>query len=220
MAFRGWPEAAFSFYAGLEANNTKAYWEANREVYDSAVKEPFDALSAEVTKAYGPLRLFRPYRDVRFSKDKSPYKTAAGAMTESEGGTTYYVQVSAEGLVLGSGIYHMAPDQLERYREAVADDRYGPEIANVCDRFLAAGYEIGAADALKTAPRGYPRDHPRIDLLRRKGLVVLQTFKPAQWMSSPRALDRIRQVWDDAEPLNDWLGHHVGPSSLPPDDLR
>lgn len=220
MGFRGWPEAAFSFYAGLEADNSKAYWEANREVYQSAVKGPFDALSAEVADRYGPLHLFRPYRDVRFSKDKSPYKTAAGAMTEAEGGGTYYVQLSAEGMLLGCGMYHMHADQLERHRAAVADEVTGPEIAAVCEGLRSAGFEVTAVDALKTAPRGYPKDHPRIDLLRLKGLVVMRSFKPARWMSSAKALDRIRQVWDEAGPLNDWLGRHVGPSTLPPDEMR
>ena len=92
------------------------------------MKQPFGALSDAIERRYGMLRLFRPYRDVRFSKDKTPYKTAAAAATESQGGSSYYVQVSAEGLFVGCGMYHMAGDQLERYRGALDDARTGRAI--------------------------------------------------------------------------------------------
>ena len=81
MSFRGWPAEAITFYEGLEADNSKTYWTANKDVYESAVVAPFRALSDEVAEMFGLLRLFRPYRDVRFSKDKSPYKTGQGAAT-------------------------------------------------------------------------------------------------------------------------------------------
>src|SRR5688500_3937599 len=114
MGFTGWPAEAITFYAELEADNTKAFWEEHRALYDRAVKQPFADLSELVAEEFGPLHLFRPHRDVRFSKDKSPYKTAAGAVTEGEGGTRFYVQISAEGLYVGAGYYSPAPDQLER----------------------------------------------------------------------------------------------------------
>ncbi len=98
MTFKGWPDAALEFYVGLEADNSKAYWLAHQATYDECVKAPFVELSEMVEKEFGPLHLFRPYRDTRFSKDKTPYKTSAAAVTESEGGASYYVQISAEGL--------------------------------------------------------------------------------------------------------------------------
>ncbi len=79
MKFRGWPADAFEFYRGLEVDNSKAYWQANKQRYEASVKEPFEALLSELDADYGPFRMFRPYRDTRFSKDKSPYKTAAAA---------------------------------------------------------------------------------------------------------------------------------------------
>ena len=122
MTFPGWPAEAFDFYEGLEADNSKAYWQANKHRYErvgqGAVRGPLGELDQE----FGPFRLFRPYRDVRFSKDKTPYKTAAAASSEGERGTGLYVQVSAAGLMVGSGYYHMASDQLARFREAVDDD--------------------------------------------------------------------------------------------------
>src|SRR6478672_11450928 len=131
MAFRGFPAEAISFYEGLEVDNSKSYWTANKDVYERAVKEPFEALCAEVDETFQPLRLFRPYRDVRFSTDKSPYKTAAAASGESEDGSVYYVQLSATGIFVGSGQYHMAADQLERFRAAVDDDPSGGELEGI-----------------------------------------------------------------------------------------
>ena len=121
MAFRGWPQEAFEFYEELEANNDRDWWLAHKATYDSAVKAPMEELMAAVADEFGPMRLFRPNRDVRFSKDKSPYKTAAAAMTATEGAACY-VQLSSEGLMVGGGQYHLASDQLTRFRDAIADD--------------------------------------------------------------------------------------------------
>ncbi len=123
MAFKGWPVSAVEFYEGLEADNSKVYWTEHKAVYERDVKGPMEALLTELADEFGEGRIFRPYRDVRFSPDKSPYKTAMGA-TVGDG----YVQVSADGLMAASGMYHMMPDQLDRYRKAVArrQDRCGP----------------------------------------------------------------------------------------------
>jgi uncharacterized protein (TIGR02453 family) len=201
-AFNGWPPDALEFYVGLEADNSKSYWHAHRDTYERAVKDPFVRLGEAVAREFGPLHVFRPYRDVRFSRDKSPYKTAAAAVTEGPGGAGYYVQLSAEGLLVASGYYVLASDQLERWRSAVADARSGPRIARDVERVRAAGYEIAAHESLKTAPRGYPKDHPRIDLLRNKGLTVGRTFVPARWLHTRAAYDRIVRVWRDAAPVN------------------
>jgi len=215
-AFRGWPDAAFDFYARLELDNTRSFWLANRPIYDEAVRAPFDALSDVVGADYGRLRLFRPHRDVRFSKDKSPYKTAAGAVTEGQDGTIYYVQVSATGLFVGCGYYHMASDQLERWRRAIDDEKSGSELLELVDALRARRLEIGAMDALKTAPRGYPRDHPRVELLRMKGMTGGKAFPVARWMHGPGAAARITSVWTECAAMNRWLARHVGPSTLPP----
>jgi uncharacterized protein (TIGR02453 family) len=216
-AFTGWPPAAFEFYDGLEADNTKAYWTAHRETFEGAVKGPMLALAEAVEAEFGPLHLFRPHRDVRFSKDKSPYKTQLGAVTEGEGGEIYYVHVSAGGLVAGSGAYHMAADQLQRHRAALDDDRSGAEVAAIVARLEAAGYEIAASGELKSAPRGYARDHPRIRLLRLKGLVGMQSFEPAPWIGTPDALGRILDTWRGCGELNRWLARNVGPTEGPPE---
>jgi len=216
VTFRGWPPEAFDLYAGLEADNSKAYWQAHRETYERAVRDVFAALSDTVQSRFGPLRLFRPYRDTRFSKDKSPYKTAAGAVSESDGGAAYYAQISAEGLFVGCGMYTLAPDQLDRWRAAVDNGRSGAQVAAIVDDLRAKRYEIGARESLKTAPRGYPKDHPRVELLRQKGLTMGRSYPVARWMHTAKALERVVAVWTDARPMNRWLERQVGPSTLPP----
>jgi len=219
MAFRGFPPEALTFYEGLEADNSKTYWTAQKDVYERAVKEPMEALCAELDDdGFGPMRIFRPYRDVRFSKDKAPYKTAVAAAGESENGSVYYVHLSVEGLLVGSGYYHMASDQLARFREAVDDDKTGGEVAAIGAALEKARYDLTAHESLKTAPRGYAKDHPRIGLLRRKGLVAGKQWPVAKWLHTAEAKKRIEGAWRDFAPLNRWLAEHVGPSELPPDE--
>jgi uncharacterized protein (TIGR02453 family) len=220
VGFRGFPPEAITFYEGLEADNSKAYWTANKSVYDGVVKGSMEALIASVDELYRPLRIFRPNRDVRFSKDKSPYKTAIGAVGEAEDGALYYVQLSAQGLMAGSGYYGMASDQLSRFRDAVDREETGTEIADICARLVSGGCEIGAIDELKTAPRGYPKDHPRIDLLRRKGLIGWRSWPVQKWLHTAKALERVEALWVQCAPLNAWLAANVGPSELPPEESR
>jgi uncharacterized protein (TIGR02453 family) len=216
VAFRGWPAAAIDFFTGLEADNSKRYWTAHREVYEESVKAPFLALSEAVEREFGPLHVFRPYRDVRFSKDKTPYKTSAAAVTEGPGGTSYYVQISSEGLYAGSGYYVFAADQLERWRAAVADARSGPQIEREVAAVRKKRLEADARESLKRAPRGYDPDHPRVDLLRLKGLHAGRSFTPARWLHTGSALTRITDTWRAAAGMNRWLDRHVGPSTLAP----
>ena len=217
--FRGWPTAALEFFRDLEQDNTRAFWMAHKEVYERDVRAPFDALSVLVAGEFGPLRVYRPYRDVRFSKDKSPYKTRAYASTEGEGGEAYYVEVSAQGLVAASGYWMMANDQLDRYRVAVDDDDAGPELESIVAGLASKDLTI-EGPALKTAPRGYRRDHPRIELLRRKSVAAIRRFDPGRWLSTAAAADRILDTWRAAGPMNAWLARHVGPSTEPPPDAR
>jgi uncharacterized protein (TIGR02453 family) len=217
--FTGWPPAALDFYRDLEQDNSRAFWTAHKDVYERDVRAPFEALGELVAEEFGPLKVFRPNRDVRFSKDKSPYKTRCYAVTEGEGGEAYYVEVSTKGLVVASGYWMMANDQLERYRAAVDDDRTGPALERIVTE-LRSGQLAVESHGLKTAPRGYPRDHPRIELLRHKSMAAVRTFPPAAWLATPAAADRIIGTWRAARPLNEWLGRHVGPSTEPPNERR
>ena len=217
MAFSGFPTEGIEFYEQLEADNSRAFWQANKHRYDEFVKQPMIELT-EALDEFGPFHMFRPYNDVRFSKNKPPYKTQQGAYGESEGGAGHYVQFSATGLMVGGGYYAMAKDQLERFRAAIDGDATGSELAALVADAERRKYSIGAIGELKTAPRGYPKDHPRIELLRRKGLIAARQFGLPKWIHTAAAAKRIRDSWTGAADLCAWLDAHVGPSTLPPDD--
>ena len=207
MAFKGWPAEAIEFYEGLEADNSKAYWQDNKAVYEEKVKAPMEALLAELAPEFGAGKIFRPYRDVRFSADKSPYKTNCAATLEKGG----YLSLSAEGLGVGCGMYMPAPDQLDRFRKAVADDRTGGELESLVAAVRKAGIEVSAHETLKTAPKGYPKDHPRIELLRQKGLITWRQWPVGAWLGTAKPKARVVEFLHTSQPIQDWLAKHVGP---------
>lgn len=217
--FQGWSGAALDFYRDLEGENTRAFWNDHKEIYEGEVKAPFVALSQLVAEEFGPLRVFRPNRDVRFSKDKAPYKTRCYAVTEGQGGEAYYVEISATGLVGASGYWMMDNDQLERYRRAVDADQPGTALERIVADLRNHGLTV-EAHGLKTAPRGYPRDHPRVELLRHKSMAAMRRFPPGGWLATAAAAERIVEVWRAARPMNGWLADHVGPSTAPPPGSR
>lgn len=211
--FEGFPEEALVFYEGLEADNTKAYWTDHKAVYDRAVKAPMEALLAQLEPEFGPATFFRPYRDVRFSKDKTPYKTHAGAVVVDERHGALYVQLDAEGLYVGGGYWHTQTDQVQRFRAAVDDDRSGRQLVAVLEG-LSDWTVIG--ERLKRLPKPYPPEHPRADLLHHKSLAVGHRFEPAEWLHQEECLDRVATAWREVAPLNAWLTRHVGPTQTPP----
>jgi uncharacterized protein (TIGR02453 family) len=210
MAFRGWSNEAVQFFEGLEIDNSKAYWHAHKQIYDEQVRRPMEELLEELAKEFGEGKVFRPNRDIRFSLDKSPYKTNI-AGTLSKGG---YISFSAEALGVGSGLYMPMPDQLERLRRAVADDKAGSALEKLVNKVRADGIEISAHEELKTAPKGYPKDHPRIELLRMKGIITWKQWPLAAWTRTAKAKDRIVDVLHAAQPINKWLDTHVGPTTM------
>ncbi len=212
MTFRGWPVEALEFYEGLAADNSKTYWTDHKAVYERQVHAPMVELLAALEPEFGPGKIFRPYRDVRFSADKSPYKNHIGAYLEQGG----YLQLSAEGLAAGCGMWQLAPDQLERYRRAVADERTGAELTAVIATIERAGVGVHGHGSLKSAPRGYPKDHPRADLLRHKGLTTWKQWEPAAWLGTAAAKQRIVDFLRTSRPLREWLDKHVGPARTEP----
>jgi uncharacterized protein (TIGR02453 family) len=211
MAFKGWPVEALEFFEGLEAENTKAYWERHKQVYQDAVRAPMEELLSELEPKFGEGRIFRPYRDVRFSRDKSPYKTAIGATLGREG----YVHLDARGLAAGSGMWEMASDQLERYRSAVDQDPSGKTLERIVAEVRSKGIDVTGHGELKTAPRGYPKDHPRLELLRYKGLTAWQEWPAGAWLGTKRAKDRVVTFLERARPIAQWLSANVGRSTMP-----
>jgi len=217
MAFSGFPPDALVFYEQLDADNTKPWWQDNKDRFTEVIKGPMQELCAELSD-FGDFHMFRPHNDLRFAKNKPPYKTHQGAYTEGEGGAGYYVHLSAEGLMSGTGYYAMAKDQLERFRLAVDNDKTGKQIDKIVAG-LSSKYQIGAISELKTAPRGYPKDHERIALLRRKGLLMSKEFGSPKWIHSRQVISKVKTLWEAGAEMNAWLDKHVGPSTLEPDRM-
>lgn len=205
MTFAGFPIAALDFYDDLELDNTKAFWEANKAVYLSAVAEPMKALTAELAEEFGEAKIFRPYRDVRFSHDKTPYKTQQGAYVRVAEGTGWYVAISAAGVVMGGGFYSGQTAQLARLRRGIDDDRRGGELQRIVTDLTQAGFTLGGEE-LKTAPRGFSVDHPRIGLLRHKSLVLgLDYGHENTIIHRPELVDEVRAKWRSLQPLMAWF---------------
>jgi uncharacterized protein (TIGR02453 family) len=209
VSFTGFPVAALDFYDDLEVDNTKSFWEAHKGAYRESVQAPMKALVAELEAEFGTAKVFRPYRDVRFSKDKTPYKTHQGAFVGAAPATGWYVELSARGVRVGAGFYEATGPRLAAIREAMADERTGAELAEMVTAYDAGGWEVGG-DALKTAPRGYDREHPRIELLRRKQLFVGRPYGFEEDAIGPGLVDRVRADWRTLRPLVEWLAARGG----------
>ncbi len=208
MTFEGIPAAALDFYDDLEVDNTRSFWEKHKHVYDEAVKAPMTALAAALAPDFGQAKLFRPYRDVRFAKDKTPYKEHQGAYVQAAPGTGWYVEVSARGVRVGGGVYHLEAAELARVRASIADDRTGPTLRRTLTRLERAGFEI-TGEQLKTRPRGYDVDHPRIDLLRHKQVIAGRSYGFEPFIHTPELLDRVRADWKALRPLVTWVERAV-----------
>ena len=207
--FTGFPPEALDFYDDLEMDNSKTFWAAHKDVYERAVKTPMLALTAALEKEFGPAKVFRPYRDVRFAKDKTPYKTHQGAFVAAGPATGWYIQVSAPGVRVGVGYYHADAERLGRIRDAIADDRRGAELEKILRNLERKGWERGG-ETLKTAPRGFDADHPRIDLLRHKSLTLGKSYGFEPVIHTAELLTQVRKDWRAARPLVDWVSTNAG----------
>ena len=207
----GFTAKATKFFTGLERDNSKDYWMANKEVFENEVKEPMAALVDSLPERFQPFKTFRMNRDIRFSPDKSPYKTQHGAAHEGDG-TVYYLHLDARGLMAACGAYMMSADQLDRYREAVADDTPGGALEAILRDLSQRGIEVGygMSEPLKTAPRGYPKDHPRVDLLRQKAVSAHRRMTGASLRDGEAVRHFVIDTFDACGPLNDWIASSVG----------
>ena len=205
MSFGGFPAAAFGFYAGLRADNSRAYWAAHHDVYQDAVRAPLAALLTDLAGEFGgEVSLFRPVRDVRFARDKSPYKTHQGGFAEIAPGVGYHLQVDAGGLLVSGGFHARDAAHTRAYRAAVADPGAGTRLAAVVAALGGAGFTI-EGEQVATRPRGVPADHPRLDLLRRKWLTASRRYPPSPLLSGEPAADQVRSDWARLRPLIDWI---------------
>ena len=208
-SFRGFPPEAVSFLEDLEANNDRDWFKANRARYDEHLVAPAREL-AEALADLGRPHLFRPWNDTRF-RPGPPVKEHVGLAIGYEGAGGFYVELSLDGLLVAAGLHMPAPDQVARMRAAMDAPRSASALTRALRRATDAGLVLNEPDLVR-APRGYPADHPRLDLLRRRRLTVARRHELAQWLHRPEAGRRIRAGLDSAVPLVRWLREHVGPS--------
>ncbi|MBO0837019.1 MAG: DUF2461 domain-containing protein [Actinobacteria bacterium] len=202
--FSGWTGDFQGFFVGLQLDNSKAYFTAHRREYEVDVKGPMVALLADLEPEFGPARLSRPNRDIRFRADKSPYKTNIYA--DARGGG--YVALDATGMTAAGGRYVVDAAQLARFRQAVVAEGSGRSLVAIVDGLLEKGYELGGQE-LKRVPPPHPRDHPRGGLLRHKRLIYWRRWEIEPWIATPEARERVAQVWRDGRELNAWFAEHV-----------
>jgi uncharacterized protein (TIGR02453 family) len=211
--FSGFPVGAFEFYQQLAVDNSKAWWAEHKADYETSVKAPLAALGGELESEFGEAKIFRPYRDVRFSKDKAPLKDHQGMFVGIEDAVGYYLQVSADGLMVAGGWYAPQGEQVARFRAAISEGQ-AAYVRGLIRALEKQGWEIDG-QPLKTRPKGVDPDHPDLDLLRFRALVATKHYPVEPWMGTKKALTRIRTDWRQIQPLTEWLADHVGPAVDP-----
>ncbi len=208
-AFRGFPPEAVEFLTDLEANNDRDWFKANRSRHREYLVEPALALAEDLSE-FGPPHVFRPWNDTRFHM-RPPIKEHLGMTIGYDGGGGYYVEISLDGLFVGAGLHHPTPDQLERIRRGIDDPKLVRSLKSAIGHAEAAGMTLNEP-ALTRAPRGYPADHPELDLLRRKSLTVSKRHELRGWVHKPEAGRRVRGLIEGATPLVNGLRKHAGPT--------
>ena len=208
-SFHGIPTAALDFYEDLEADNSKAFWTAHKHVYEESVRAPIQALVEALGPEFGTGKLFRPYRDVRFAKDKTPYKTHQGAIIQLPGRAGRYLHLDAAGLFVASGRWELSPVEVGRLRDLVDDERQGSALETVLASLRRRGYTVREPE-LQRIPSGYPKDHPRADLLRHRSLGAWRQFGAPDWLGTPRARTEVAKAWRAMGPMCDWLDQLAG----------
>lgn len=217
MATRPLLAPAVEFFEELAADNSPEFFRRERARYDEA-RAVFSEV-CEGVDGYGPWRIYRPNNDRRFHRATPPYKTFLGAVAERHDGVGVFVQVSARGVLIGSGVPMPARDQLPRWRDAVADDASGEELV----RAIAIAEHRGAAvhggrwPPLQRVPRGYPSDAERGELLRWKGIEANVRVATPPWRTVAVAVAAIDDALAASAELADWIGRHVGPSQMTPE---
>ena len=214
----GFPPAVVEFLEGLHGHNNKAWFEAHRQQYEEDLLEPARAfaeamaarLDGLVAVGSRPMRgsLFRIYRDVRFSKDKTPYKTHLGIAFVPEGRSKespgFYFQLESAQLFLGAGMHAFPKAVLAAFREAVVDPVEGPRLREVIEAVNASGpYEVWGR-SYKKVPRGYDPAHENADLLLYGGLFAGLTAPLPPELSSAGLLDFCEAHYRVVLPLQSW----------------
>jgi uncharacterized protein (TIGR02453 family) len=216
--FLGFGPQAIGFFEGLEAENSRAYFEDRKAVWAAEVRGPMERLLGEAAERFGgTVKMFRPHRDTRFSRDKRPYKTSTyGVVRDAPGRLGLYASIGAKGFEAGTGEYAMARDQIARFRAAVDDPEAGPALEAALAAAGATGLRLWG-ERMTGVPRGVRRDHPRLGLMQMKDVLLTGELGPEATLDGRAPIEHAYRVWETAQPVADWLIAHVGPSEIPPE---
>ena len=201
--FTGFPREATEFFRDLARNNNRDWFQAHKDVYEQACREPLKALIAELDPMGTP-RISRINRDMRFSRDGAPYKTHLAS-----GVGRSYINLSSEGLWIGTGMYRPEPAVLQKLRQAIAADKPGRELERIVGVLRRKGYQVDTHESVNSTPRGFAADHPRIDLLRMKDIFAGKMIKPGAVLASRKSVAAVKKIIADVNPLSEWLRRQV-----------
>ncbi|HWA16959.1 MAG TPA: TIGR02453 family protein [Gemmatimonadales bacterium] len=228
--FPGFRPAALTFFRKLARNNTKAFFEAHKPIFQAEVQQPLKALVEEVDVAFArfapeitgnPKRsLFRIYRDVRFSKDKSPYKTHAacwfyhmdagrGVGGEAEGGAGFYFHFAPREILIAAGIWMPPRPLVQKIREAIVEDQRGFEKLVDSPAFKRRYRGLDTEGMLKRMPRGFAEDHPAARWLRYQSFTVARMLTERE-LFSPRLVRILAKDYEALTPYVRWLNRALG----------
>jgi len=201
--FNGFPPEAFKFFAQLAKNNNRDWFQSHKDVYERACRAPMKALMAAIDPPLGAGWMSRINNDMRFNRDRDPYKTRVEASVKG-----FYLSVGAQGMYVGTGIYKPEPPVLRQLREAIAADASGRKLQAIVTGLRRKGYTVSTHEASATPPRGYPADHPRIELLKMKDIHAGRMVEAAP-LASAKAVGLVRKAMADLKPFSEWLKNHV-----------
>jgi len=209
------------FFQDLSMNNSREWFLENKKFYEASVLEPskrFVISMGERLKEIAPdivaipqvnRSLFRLNRDIRFSPNKTPYKThlgiimwqGAGKRMENPG---YYFHLEPDRYMIGAGLYMFPKDIMEIYRKAVMDEKLGPELETIVSIVEEKGYVIGEKK-YKRVPRGFPPDHERAELLKYGGMFALEEGPIPKWVFNGDITDELMKRWKEMKPVQEWV---------------
>lgn len=218
MHFRGINKNVFQFLQGLELDNSKTYWNEHQATWQGVVRPTMQALIEELEPFFGKIRMYRPNRDVRFSHDKTPYKTWVGITTQGTGlgGIGLFFAIEPRGIRFSAGAGAFASDQVKEYRRALDNPVAGNEFERITNTIRTLGYDVssGRAPQLKRMPRGYDSSHPRAKFLKWRGVVARERIQLTDWIYTAALVDKVIETWSHGLPLVEWIQTNVGPTEM------
>jgi uncharacterized protein (TIGR02453 family) len=210
--FAGFGKDLIKYYLQLEENNNREWFHSHRAMYDENVAFPLKKLAKDLSVDYAPVKIFRPYRNVRFWPDLPPLNEHASLTANAEANSAYYLRIDADGMLLGAGNWQPSKTQLASFRSIASTQAGARVIRSLLEKLQTQAFELSTDNALKSAPRGYAKDHPNIDLLRLKSLSLSAHFAPEPWLYSSECLNKVLLGWQTLAPWIQWLR-----SNLPPE---